>query len=89
MTVEARWEPDLSIDNANGIHIKGLANNAQNPVKIRTNVGVFFCIAQNIQRGFKRSSKRLLPFEKYTVSFGCAQKNCPVINKAIFGAQQK
>ena len=39
MTVEARWEPDLSKDNANQVHIKGLANNAQNPVKIRTNFG--------------------------------------------------
>ena len=37
MTVEARWEPDLSEDNANELQIKGLANNAQNPVKIRTN----------------------------------------------------
>jgi len=34
LTVEARWEPDLSKDNANEVHIKGLANNAQNPVKI-------------------------------------------------------
>ena len=37
MTVEARWEPDLSKYNAIEVHIKGLANNAQNPVKIRTN----------------------------------------------------
>ena len=35
--VEARWEPDLTKDNANEVRIKGLANNAQNPVKIRTN----------------------------------------------------
>jgi len=37
LTVEARWEQDISEDNANEVHVKGLANNAQNPVKIRTN----------------------------------------------------
>ena len=47
MTVETRWEADLSKDNANEVHIKGLANNAQKPVKIRTNL--VFQLAESIK----------------------------------------
>ena len=38
-------------DNANEVHIKGLANNAQNPVKIRTNFSFF-----NSQKALKLTS---------------------------------
>ena len=58
MTVEAQWEPDKSKNNTNEANVKGLANNAQNPVKIRTNFG--FQPPKSISTYLKKL-KNLLP----------------------------